>query len=319
MVVRHYVAVDGGNSKTEVLVGDTAGRVLARVRGGGSSPFHLGFDGSIAYLDKLVTEATAQAGVTLDRAELYLAGADLPHEIATLNDGAARAGWAAEIRLDNDTFALLRAGTTKKGAVAVVCGAGTNCVGVAADGRTFRFPALGELSGDWGGGHHLARMALWSAVRGEEGRGEPTALTGAVAAHFGRPTARAVAISVHLGEIDPGRLPELAPVLFTVADAGDPVALSWVDRQIEEVLAQARVAATALQLQDHDVVLGGGVLQSEPRLLVTGIRAGLPVGATPVIVTAPPVLGAALWALDALDAENDAYATLRGHFTLGGA
>ena len=78
--------------------------------------------------------------------------------------------------MDNDTFALLRAGTDSPDAIAVVCGAGINCVGRAADGRIARFPALGMLSGDWGGGQHLAALALWHAARAEDGRGPATAL-----------------------------------------------------------------------------------------------------------------------------------------------
>ena len=54
--------------------------------------------------------------------------------------------------VDNDTFAVLRAGTERGWGVAVVCGAGINCVGVSPDGRHARFPALGTITGDWGGG-----------------------------------------------------------------------------------------------------------------------------------------------------------------------
>jgi len=32
-------------------------------------------------------------------------------------------------------------------ALAVVCGAGINCIGIAPDGRQARFPALGEITG----------------------------------------------------------------------------------------------------------------------------------------------------------------------------
>ncbi|WP_412541759.1 BadF/BadG/BcrA/BcrD ATPase family protein [Longispora sp. K20-0274] len=317
MVTGYYVAVDGGNSKTDVLIGDTTGRILARVRGGGSSPFHLGFDGTIALLDKLITDAQAQAGgVPLDRAALYLAGADLPHEVAALQQGADGAHWAASHLVDNDTFALLRAGTDAPDAIAVVCGAGTNCVGRAADGRTARFPALGEITGDWGGGHHLARLALWHAVRGEDGRGPATALTAAVAAHFGRGGAEAVGVALHLGEIDVDRVPELSPLLFTVAEAGDAVALAVIEQQAEEIVAQATVAARRLDLLDkpHAVVLGGGVLQSEQPLLLAGIRSRLVPAAEPVVVTSPPVLGAALLALDALGASVESHALLRSAF-----
>ena len=53
--------------------------------------------------------------------------------------------------------------------MAVVCGAGINCVGMRPDGRTARFPALGRFSGDWGGGWALAEEALYHAARAADG------------------------------------------------------------------------------------------------------------------------------------------------------
>jgi N-acetylglucosamine kinase-like BadF-type ATPase len=63
--------------------------------------------------------------------------------------------------VENDSFALLRAGTADANAVAVVCGAGINCVGTRADGKTSRFLSLGKISGDWGGGNQLGYDTLW--------------------------------------------------------------------------------------------------------------------------------------------------------------
>src|SRR5439155_670092 len=83
------------------------------VRGPGSSPHHLGVPGSIALLDSLVSRTLAEAGLppgtVLDRAEVYIAGADLPVEVDILTKAVGEAGWAREHRVDNDLFALLRA------------------------------------------------------------------------------------------------------------------------------------------------------------------------------------------------------------------
>jgi N-acetylglucosamine kinase-like BadF-type ATPase len=302
-----YLAVDGGNSKTDVVVGDSEGRVLGFVRGPGSSPHLLGVPGSIALLDSLVRQvlgaAGLPAGTVLDRAEVYIAGADLPVEVDVLTKAVGDAGWAHEHRVDNDLFALLRAGASTPDAVAVVCGAGINCVGRTADGRTARFPSLGQISGDWGGGHHLASLALWHAARGEDGRGPVTALTSAVAAHFGLSTVEEVSAGLHLGELDRERVNDLSPVLFAVAAAGDPVAREVVAKQAREVVALATVAARRLGLLDqaYAVVLGGGVLAARHPLLhdavVSGIQTAAP-QATIGIAADPPVAGAALLALD---------------------
>ncbi|MEV6301160.1 BadF/BadG/BcrA/BcrD ATPase family protein [Actinoplanes sp. NPDC051861] len=321
-----FLAADGGNSKTDVVLGDASGEVLARVRGGTSSPHNIGLTGTIEVLGGLIASARARAGLSpdtvIDTIAVYLAGADLPIEVTRLHEAVSARGWATRALVDNDCFALLRAGTSSPDAVTVVCGAGTNCVGRAADGRTARFVALGPISGDWGGGHDLAEYALRKAARGEDGRGRPTKLSAAVAAHFGLPTVEEVSIALHLGGLSRDRIPELTPLLFEVAADGDEVAAGLVTRQAGEILAQHRVAAGRLNLltAPHAVVLGGGVLQARIPLLhdqvVAGISEQAPLADVTVLST-PPVTGAALLALDTLHAAGDAERRLRA--ALGGA
>ncbi len=124
----------------------------------------------------LVVEAAAGLdGDVAEVARALLAGVDFPVEEqeAAGGVGGARLG-ATRARSRNDTFAVLRAGTERGWGVAVTCGAGINCVGVAPDGRTARFPALGELTGDWGGGRDVGFAALAAAARSEDGRGPKT-------------------------------------------------------------------------------------------------------------------------------------------------
>jgi N-acetylglucosamine kinase-like BadF-type ATPase len=320
-VTNVFLAIDGGNSKTEVLLADTAGEVLAFAKGGGSNHQTAGgMDRAMARLDELVGQVRQQAGLGAEVrpvvAAVYLAGADLPVELTALNEAIASAGWADKSIVDNDTFALLRAGTEAPNAVAVVCGAGTNCVARAGDGRLLRFPSLGQVTGDWGGGHHLGALALWHAARAEDGRGPRTDLVPAVAAYFGFRTIEEVSTAAHLGEISNWRLAELTPVLFTVAATGDPVARALVVQQGEEVVAMASAALRRLGLLSAEVsvVLGGGVLRTRDPLLFEVISTKL-LAVAPfaeiTVVTDPPVVGAALLGLDALGIDGGAHQRLR--------
>ncbi|HEX5204618.1 N-acetylglucosamine kinase [Paractinoplanes rhizophilus] len=315
-----HLAVDGGNSKTDVLLGDESGRILGFVRGGTSSPHNVGLPGAVEVLTGLIRAVHADAGLPfgapIETIAVYLAGADLPIEVTRLRQAIEAESWARHTIVDNDCFAMLRAGTAMPDAVVVVCGAGNNCVGRAADGRTARFPSLGPITGDWGGGHDLAEHALREAARGEDGRGRPTALSRAVADHFGLPTVEDVGIALHFGDLPTERIFELAPLLFDVAAAGDEVAAALIDRQAAEILAQHRVAAGRLGLLDrpHALVLGGGVLRARhPQLhdqVVAGARAQAPLVEITVLES-PPVVGAALLALDALGLATAAEPTLR--------
>jgi N-acetylglucosamine kinase-like BadF-type ATPase len=312
-----FLAIDGGNSKTEVLLGDTSGAILGFARGAGTNHQTAGgLDTAMSRLDDLVRRAGVSADQRPVLAAVFLAGADLPVELAMLTEAVTARDWADKSIVDNDTFALLRAGTESPDAVAIVCGAGTNCVGRSEDGRTVRFPSLGHLTGDWGGGQHLGSMALWHAARAEDGRGDATALVDAVARHFGHRTVAGVSAAAHLGQIAHERIAELTPVLFTVATAGDPVARSLVIQQGEEIATMAVAALRRLGLLTTPVtvVLGGGVVRSRDPILFGALTERLTATAPHAeitLVTAPPVLGAALLALDHLGAGGPAHDRLR--------
>ncbi|MET9696221.1 BadF/BadG/BcrA/BcrD ATPase family protein [Streptomyces sp. NPDC006529] len=325
------LAVDAGNSKTDLAFVDAAGSVLVTARGPGFRPQAVGVEGAFDAIAPALDEARAKAralGLPLDSADSVahvsacLAGADLPVEEEALTDGLRARGWGRTVEVRNDTFAILRAGLVGSGpplGVAVVCGAGINCVGMLPDGRTARFPALGQLSGDWGGGGGLAAEAVWWAARAEDGRGGPTGLAAALPRHFGLDAMSELIEAVHLGEIAPERTHELVPVLFAVAAAGDPVARALVERQADEVVALAAVALERLGLLDREapVLLGGSVLAAGHARLNDRIEEGLAARAPLArvsVVTAPPVLGAGLLGLDAIGAPAAAYGKLRAHF-----
>ncbi|MGW5416608.1 N-acetylglucosamine kinase [Actinomadura geliboluensis] len=316
------VAVDGGNSKTDAAVLGAGGELLATARGGGFHPQAGGLDAALDVLDAVVAAALRDAGARPgDVAHLaaYMANVDLPDEEERLEKLLLARGAAPGVTVGNDTFALLRTAATEGWGVAVVCGAGINCAGVAPDGRTARFPSLGDHTGDWGGGAALGRAALWHAIRGEDGRGPATALTAAVAAHFGVERALDVGLGIHLGEIAQGRLTGLAPVLLDAAEAGDAVAGRVAARLAEEVAVLGSVALRRLGLLDTpaDVVLGGGVLAARRPPLMDAVAAryaDLAPRARLLVPADPPLLGAALLALDHAGAPPSAHDTLRATF-----
>jgi N-acetylglucosamine kinase-like BadF-type ATPase len=250
-----------------------------------------------------------------------VANADLPEEEQRLAGLLRAQRWTETVDVSNDTFAVLRAGLVSPGSgtwgVAVTCGAGINCVGVAPDGRTCRYLALGWMTGDWGGGHGLGMQALWWAIRAEDGRGPQTMLREAVAAHFGVPEVRDVAIGIHQDKIAVADLLGLAPVLLRVAGRGDEIARDLVRRQADEICVMASTAIRRLGLTataEIPVILGGGLMTARDPLLTGWITERLTAevpGAQLRIVDVPPVIGAALLGLDRSGAGPAAEQRLR--------
>ena len=311
--MRLAVAVDGGNSKTDAALLREDGIVLGVVRGAGSSPHHLGVEAALDVVGGLIAELAPaeEPAETL----LLLAGVDFPYEEEAAKAAAVTRGWAKRTSVRNDTFAVLRAGTDAGWGIAITCGAGINCVGLARDGREARFPALGPISGDWGGGGDLGTEALFVAARSEDGRGARTLLEARVPAHFGFEAPSDIAQAIHRGQLSERRLLELAPLVFELA-ADDAVAASIVARQVTEIVAMVRVTAERLRLEEEvfDVVLGGGLLQHAEPSLVAAIAQGVHLTAPGAVVrptAVPAIVGSALLVLDELGAGDEAKKKVR--------
>ena len=343
------LAVDGGNSKSDLALVAGDGALLASVRGPGMTKPDL--QKTLGLLTSMIAQAQRQAGQpgcpVARHLSACVANADLPEEEEALAAALRAQGWTDTTKVVNDTFAVLRAGLETPATpdasrtvhasptadaslaaggpaephwgVAVTCGAGINCVGVAPDGRKTGFLALGETTGDWGGGHGLGKAALWWAIRAEDGRGPDTGLRGAVATHFGVPSVSDVAIGIHLDTISDAALGGLAPAVLALAGTGDDVAARLVRRQAAEICTMALTVMRRLGLTGlaTPVVLGGSVLAARDPMLtagvVEGIRAGAPDAAVR-ITDVPPVAGAALLGLDHLGAGPGAERRLRADY-----
>jgi N-acetylglucosamine kinase-like BadF-type ATPase len=313
------VAVDGGNSKTDAVAVDRTGRVLGYASGPSTCHQFVGMPAAMDNLERTVHEALASAGWTdpVDRPApglgVYcLAGLDLPIDEERLGRALDERRLTERFLLYNDTTAILRAGTRESWGLGLVCGTGINCVAVAPDGRTIRYPALGELSGDFTtGGSWLGTRALGLALRAEDGRGPDTCLTATVPAGVGLPDARAVLEAVYSGELPYARLAPLAPLVFDAAAAGESPAREAVELVADELVRMASAAIRRLQLETLplEVVLGGGVFETHYGAFVERIRAGILAGAplaSFVRLPGPPVTGAAMLGLEALGVATEA-------------
>ena len=303
------LAVDGGNSKADIALVAADGALLGAVRTPSISHQAVGLEAGIQTLVAAAGGLADAAGLRTtgpiaERGVFSLAGADFPEDVRLLHRAISASGLVRDVTVVNDTFGALRAGTDRPWGVVLICGQGINAAAISPRGRRLRFDGVGEYSGDWGGGGQLGSEALAAAVRGVDGRGPRTSLERLVPAHFGVRTAPALTRALYLGRIGEHRLSELAPLVFWAAGQGDAVARSILDRLADELAGMAAALIRRLNMRrlDPEVVLAGGVFRARDEIFATRLELGI-LGAAPRArierLDAPPVLGAALLALDA--------------------
>jgi N-acetylglucosamine kinase-like BadF-type ATPase len=320
------LAVDGGNSKTDVALLAADGSLLAAVRGPTSSHQQVGLIPGAHRIAALVDEARRHAdlppGAPIPAVGVFaLAGADTPADTRRLTAALLERNLARRVEVVNDAFAPIRSGAERGWGVVVICGSGVNAAGIGPTGRRARLAALGPISGDWGGGSGVGEAGLGAAVRARDGRGPRTSLEQLVPAAFGLARPIDVTRAIEAGRIGHPRIRELSPVVFRAAGAGDPVARAIVDRLADEVavMAIAIIRRLSLARKNPEVILAGGVFAADDRAFEARIAEGIQSVAPRATIKRSdslPVLGAALVALDRLAGlspveRRDAEARLR--------
>ncbi len=306
----YIMGVDGGASKTLVVLADETGRIHGMGRAGnGNHQAPAGVAGAMHEIQTAAREALAMAGLRPDEvagAYFCLAGADLPEDFEMLSPLLAELDLAGNQGLHNDSIAALRSGTDNPNAVTVIVGSGTNAAGRNERGDEIRLAALGWYSGDQGGGGDLGRRAVWHVARAHDGRGPHTALEELVLAALHVTNADAMIRKFYFEGVDAEQIRSLAPLVFRAANDGDAVARDLVVGQGREVAVTATALLRRLSILDTaaDVVLGGSIFKGEGPLLLHTIRQDLERTAPLARIVRPevePVIGALFCGMDMLE------------------
>ncbi|HEY8589232.1 MAG TPA: BadF/BadG/BcrA/BcrD ATPase family protein [Naasia sp.] len=255
------LAVDGGNSKTDVLLLDDEGREIARRRGPGSGG---GAEQLAVVVAALIAEELARGDedTRITHCIAAVAGLDFDEDVPEYASALQAVLPRAVVRVQNDAAALLGAGE----GVAIVYGAGFNAVARGPLGLASH-PAIGWPSGEWGGGTALGQEAVGIAYRSSDGRGPRSSLEQSVPTAAGQHDPASLARAIRDGVVDSAAITALAPLLTRAAAHGDEAAAAVVRRAWQEVvalaLAVARWAWGGRHPDGTPAVLAGGVLADD--------------------------------------------------------
>ena len=300
-----WVGVDGGGTKTDVLV-VSQDRVLGFGHGGPSNHEAVGMDGAIATTEAVIRDALGQAGLDssdVSRMVLGLAGADFPEDIQRLDTGIRQAFPDTPLEIVNDAEIALVAGAPEGWGIAAIAGTGTNAFGKTPSGRRRQLGGLGYEWGDFGSGIDIASAVMHHAFRSAQRRGPKTALEPMVLAMLGQPDYDALARAMHFHEIPALAFLVVVPLCFQIAAQGDEVAQNILSRAGAAIAESVQGLAMQLAMEQEavPVVMAGSLwLGQAPHMkeaFFERLAQGLP-SAKPRITALKPVAGAALMAFE---------------------
>src|SRR6202011_1626933 len=247
--MRCVLGFDGGATKTECVLLNESGNILASARSGASNPGQVGFERAVEEIKSAAQAATLEARVK-------------PHAIIALCAGIAGVGAAkaaermrvllaaafpsVPLKICTDLEIALAA-TGAGPAIVLIAGTGSAAMGRGLNGEVRRAGGLGPQVGDQGSARDVGRKAAAAARLERDRSGEESALGKQLKRQLGIANWREFEnrSNAPLEQI----YPQLFPVVANAADARDPVAREILRTAANDLAALVKVLADELNLQ----------------------------------------------------------------------
>jgi len=248
------LGVDGGGTKTECVVLNEAGTVLARGKGPASNPTRIGFQAALAALEETTRSAIHSTRISVEVAAVCagLAGTGRPENrhqmLQFFKEHFPDA--LVDVRMDME---LPLSAMPEGPAIVLIIGTGSAAIGRGIDGLVKREGGFGPANSDEGSAFDIGRAAL-AASRSADPSPESDELARQILRHLG---------FSNWAEVDSKSAvsadavyPRVFPVVVAAADRGNALAELLLNSAAERLAALARRLADSLNLTEQKFPLG---------------------------------------------------------------
>jgi glucosamine kinase len=237
----YILGFDGGGTKTECLLADSDGHVLARATTGPSNPVRAGYMRAWFALGESADSVMARQKISADRIGgvcAGLGGAGRPGVVRRVTSYFERSFPMAQVRVTSDLEIALEAAFAGGEGILLLAGTGSAAYGRDANGRTARAGGRGPWFSDEGSAFDIGREAVRAVSLADEHRGPETALTRKIISphHWRDWTLLLEAVAKNSDDV----FPKIFPFVAQLSDKGDAVS--------QKILANAAVSLAGLAL-----------------------------------------------------------------------
>ena len=257
----YVIGMDGGGTKTDVLIMDLDDTVTDRFSGGtinynGESRAKV--DGNLADIFLAIKKKGHQEA-NCSAICIGAAGISNPAVQEFLRESITRANFSCPVLIVGDHETAFAGALEKPYGIILIAGTGSVCYGTDREGKSYRTGGFGHLIDDPGSGYAIAKDILSGVVQAYDKRVEPTVLTELVFEYLKINTINELISYVY----DPGRnkkeIAELSILIESAYDRGDRRAVQIIEKSAEDLVGL--VAPVIKQLgNDIDLAVTGSVL-----------------------------------------------------------
>ncbi|MDD4574613.1 MAG: BadF/BadG/BcrA/BcrD ATPase family protein [Sphaerochaeta sp.] len=295
--IRYYLVCDGGGTKTEFVLFDQKGTILAK---------HLGVGSNALFIDETKVVDSVASGIlkclelcTLNVQHLRQIVLFIPGFGACLPTLIQKLGYERVSILSDEENALYGA-LGKKPGIVVLGGTGSFAVGRTIRGEKVVCGGWGPLIGDLGSGYHIGIMAL-SCIARRYDEGNPNTKLGALICNeLGIDDVRLLRRRIYKPALSRAEIAALSFVVEKAAGEDDPDALAIIDNAAKELAELAMVVSQRMGDTQPEIALIGGVANMGESITIPFSR--YIHESIPKAVILPsgfsPIMGAMLYVLD---------------------
>ena len=291
------IAVDGGATKTDLVLFQEDGTVIRRLIGGPSNSREFGCEQSVTTLDSLLRSRFPLNDFTdaIGSIHLGLAGGGItPNQIRYQQFLQDRFHGVHHLGNGSDAINALNAGLPSGDGMVLIAGTGS-AVFVRAGDTRLQVGGWGHLLGDEGSGYDIGRMGLRQVLQELDGRLPATSLSPLLCQAIGRPVDEAIPDLYRGGK---RLIASLAPLVFEAAANGDPAAREILRESARQLSLLIQAGSRHLSQPPYLVVLSGSLWQANDGLLENLVFAQLDESYRTIHPRLPPVYGSAVAAMN---------------------
>ena len=294
-----YIGIDGGGTKTRVIVMDLDAQQGVAVSGGASNPNSVGWTTALERIRELVANGLTECGAHprhLHSLCAALAGVSSQEARLRMERELSALFPHARLQVVPDALAALSAGTEARPGVALIAETGTIAISEDHSGVIRRAGGFGYLVGDEGSGFEIGRRGVRAALQSFEQRGPVTVLSDRLCQFYEVAQPADAVTAIYRCEHPVARIAAFAPTVIqnaerdSVAQGIVTAALDAHAALLESVIGQSSESAFAVP-----IVLGGGLYTHNSHWLKE-LQLRLPHRAFRLLVHSPAA-GAALRAV----------------------
>ncbi len=254
-----YLGVDGGGTKTHVVLVNNNKEIICEGFAGPSNPLRVGVEDAVSTIVKAINSVCDKSFINPNNivsATLGLAGvrrADLRERI--------RQSFTKNLRIKNvevvtDAEIALFGTTLGEAGLVIISGTGSICYGRDENGKTAVAGGWGPIAGDEGGGISIAKQALMAIAKSLDGRGKPTKLNYVGAEYFRASTPDDLIVAIYSPQMDNKKLAGFAKYVIETAKQDDEIAVEILSVAGFELGLAAYAVIKKLDLLNEKIPIG---------------------------------------------------------------